>query len=191
MENFLWQKTLLDMYHSFDRNVIMSDNKFNRLVAKSMYNNNTYLLYSEMVSSMTRKNNCMLAKCIVDNALEKLRKTNNNILDFYYRLKLSFKEIAEKEQINIRQVFRNFDKELAKFAFYLTEQGYDSAAIMKEFGMDSLFLSNYNRLQIKVNNKAKFSIQMAENYVDEDCNHYNQEPKFAKDDFVFLEAVCD
>ena len=123
MENFLWQKTLLDMYHSFDRNVIMSDNKFNRLVAKSMYNNNTYLLYSEMVSSMTRKNNCMLAKAIVDNALEKLRKTNNNILDFYYRLKLSFKEIAEKEQINIRQVFRNFDKELATFAYYLTEQG--------------------------------------------------------------------
>lgn len=133
MENFLWQKTLLDMYNSFDRNVIMSDNKFNRLVAKSMYNNNTYLLYSEMVSSMTRKNNCMLAKAIVDNALEKLRKTNNNILDFYYRLKLSFKEIAEKEQINIRQVFRNFDKELATFAYYLTEQGYDSTAIMKEF----------------------------------------------------------
>ena len=72
MENFLWQKTLLDMYNSFDRNVIMSDNKFNRLVAKSMYNNNTYLLYSEMVSSMTRKNNCMLAKAIVD--LKRLRK---------------------------------------------------------------------------------------------------------------------
>ena len=191
MENFLWQKSLLDMYHSFDRNVIMSDNKFNRLVAKSMYNNNTYLLYSEMVSSMTRKNNCMLAKAIVDNALEKLRKTNNNILDFYYRLKLSFKEIAEKEQINIRQVFRNFDKELATFAYYLTEQGYDSTAIMKEFSKDNLFLSNYTRLEIKVNNKAKFSIQMAENYVDEDFNHYKQEPKFAKDDFVFLEAVCD
>ena len=28
MENYLWQKTLLDMYNMFDRVVVISENKF-------------------------------------------------------------------------------------------------------------------------------------------------------------------
>ena len=44
-----------------------------------------------------------------------------------YCPQMSFKDIAKKEQINIRQIFRNFDKELSKFAYYLSQDGYDSS----------------------------------------------------------------
>ena len=119
MENFLWQKTLLDLYHTFDRIVIIMDNKFNRLVTNSLYNNNNTLLYGEMLNFMARKNNCITAKLIVDEALKILINSNNNILNLYYKEKLTFRDIAQKEGVNIRQIFRNYDKEIAKFSYLI------------------------------------------------------------------------
>ncbi len=188
MENFLWQKTLLDMYHTFDRIVIILDNKFNRLVSNSLHNNNTTFLYDEMLTFMARKNNCLTAKSIVCNALDKLSATNQNILKFYYKDKMSFKDIAKKEQINIRQIFRNFDKELSKFAYYLSQDGYDSSVIEKEFGSDNLFANNYQRLEKKVNDKAKTTIKFTELYVDNKNKNYQSTSNFVNENFVAVNS---
>lgn len=167
MENYLWQKTLLDTYHSFDRGVMLSDNKIDRLVVASLRRNDTLLLCDEMLSIMARKNNCLLAKSLVDSALEALGATGDDVLHCYYRCKMSFKDIAEKKGINIRQVFRNYDKELAKFAYSLSKMGYDSTILGEEFGCDGLFVTAYNRLQKKASDKMRVNIQLTDTYVDD------------------------
>ena len=90
MENYLWQKTLLDMYNMFDRVVIISENKFDRLVANSLHNHATNSMFDEMITLMTRKNNCLLAKEIVDKALKFLTDAGKSILHNYYKNKISY-----------------------------------------------------------------------------------------------------
>lgn len=167
MENYLWQKTLLDMYNTFDRAIMVSNNKFERLVASSLYNHSTSLMFEEMILLMARKNNCLLAKEIVNKGLNFLTANGKKILYCYYKNKISFKKIAEQEQINIRQVFRNYDKELSSFAHYLSIIGYSAEVIQKEFGEDSIFVSTYERLRKKASTKGQMSIQLPSVYRDE------------------------
>lgn len=167
MENYLWQKTLLDMYNMFDRVVIISDNKFDRLVANSLHNHATNTMFDEMVTLMARKNNCLLAKEIVDKALKFLMDDGKSILHNYYKKKISFKNIAEKEQINIRQIFRNFDKELASFAYYLSKIGYSTEVIQKEFGKDNIFAATYDKLLKRACGRGQMIVELPFVYNDD------------------------
>lgn len=167
MENYLWQKTLLNMYHIYDRSIMVSDNKFDRVVTSSLYNHNTDFVMEELMCLVTRKNNCLTAKSIVDRGLKYLSDSGQNILCSYYKDKLPFKKIADNEKINIRQVFRNFDKELARFVYFLSKNGYDSGRIEKEFASDSLFFLNYEKLFKKINSKNQISIQLHYSYNDD------------------------
>lgn len=185
MENYLWQKTLLDMYHTFDRVVMMMDNKFDRLVSNSLHSNNTNFIYDEMLEIMSRKNNCLTAKLIVDEALDRLCNKKSNILSYYYRNKMSFRSIAELEKINIRQVFRNYEKEIANFTYYLSKSGYSTPIIEEEFGKDNMFKATFNKLNNKLNNKGKMSMQLQISYSDED-NKKNQVTKFVNNNNVCL-----
>ena len=101
---------------------------------------------------------------------------------------MSFKDIAKKEQIIIRQIFRNFDKELSKFAYYLSQDGYDSSVIEKEFGSDNLFANNYQRLEKKVNDKAKTTIKFTELYVDNKNKNYQSTSNFVNENFVAVNS---
>lgn len=190
MENYLWQKTLLDMYHVFDRAVIIADNKFDKLVSSSIINCNTNSLFDELMGLMARKNNCLLAKELVDNTLKYLNENNKNILCDYYKYKMPFKSIAQKEQINIRQVFRNFDKELASFAFILSKQGYSNEELERCFGGDNLFAQAYEKLALKTSNKPQIFVQLPNIYNDDikknDCESIVSNDSFLGTHQVFL-----
>lgn len=166
MENFLWQKTLLDMYNNFDRFIMIADNKFDRIVSKSLYCHGASL-YEELMCLMARKNNCKIAKQLVEEALRLLTKQGNKILHYYYIDNLPFKTIAQMECINIRQIFRNFDKEIANFAYNLSKLGYSSDIIQKEFGTDSIFNSVYKKLDKKVNGKCAQTVLLPAEYCDD------------------------
>lgn len=174
MENYLWQKTLLDLYQHFGRVVMVSDNKFNRVVASSLFNHNTAAVFDELLILMKRKNNCLLAKELVDKAFEYLADNDKNILCDYYKHKMPFKRIAEKERINIRQVFRNYDKELSNFAYFLSGLGYNSEVIEQEFGNDNLFTQSFDRIYKKAFNKTQVSIMLPQVYNDDiKKSHYD------------------
>ena len=191
MENFLWQKTLLDLYHTFDRIVIIMDNKFNRLVTNSLYNNNNTLLYGEMLNFMARKNNCITAKLIVDEALKILINSNNNILNLYYKEKLTFRDIAKKEGVNLRKIFRNYDNEIAKFSYLLSKKGYDSKIIKQEFEGDNLFMSAYYKLKAKAEGKTRLTFHIPEVYVDENNKNADTDTRFIKDNYAGINVYVD
>ena len=120
-----------------------------------------------MITLMTRKNNCLLAKEIVDKALKFLTDAGKSILHNYYKKKISFKNIAEKEQINIRQIFRNFDKELASFAYYLSKIGYSTEVIQKEFGKDNIFAATYDKLHKRACGRGQIIVELPFVYNDD------------------------
>lgn len=167
MENFLWQKTLLDMFKNFDRHIVVADNKFNSLIAKSMYCH-AQGLYDELFSTMARKNNCLTAKQLVSKGLQLLTDSGKNILYYYYIDKIPFKVIAQRECINLRQIFRNFDKEIASFAYHLSKLGYSGEIIQKEFGTDSIFVASFEKIAKKTNNKCISNVLLPHGYCDDD-----------------------
>lgn len=166
MEKYLWQKTLLELYHTFDSSAILMDQKFEKLLKKSFGNNNCQYFFDEVFYLMKSKNNCLLAKEIVDFALNAMCKEKKFILNYYFKKKYSFKKIANIEQINIRQVFRNFDKELAMFAFYLSKQGFDTDRIESEFKSDFKFFDTYKKLLHKSSKNIYYSVKLPMQYVD-------------------------
>lgn len=192
MENYLWQKTLLDLYHQFGRAVMIADNKFDRIVTQSLFNHNTNMLVDDLFCVMARKNNCLTAKVLVDQAFKYLISNNKNILCDYHKNKMSFKNIAQKENINIRQVFRNYDKELAAFAGFLTQCGYSTEVIQLEFGSDSLFSNAFEKIAQKANNRTQVCLQLPYTYCD-DNKKGEYGGNFTKENHVcyFGHIACD
>lgn len=167
MENYLWQKTLLELYQNFSREVIVADNKFKRLVSASLYNHNTESTIDDLWCLMTRRNNCLTAKRLVEDAFKFLNSKGKYILCLYHKNNMSFKDIAEKKKINIRQVFRHYDKEIASFANFLTKRGFSSDVIKKQFDKDILFSNTFDKIERKANNKVQVSVKLPYSYNDD------------------------
>lgn len=155
MENYLWQKALLNLYPRLHAISIATDKEFDRKVAGSCSRFNSEYLFDEIFDLLIKKNNCKLAKAIMDKAFKKLEEENKKVLLLRYADNLSFKDIAKRENVNIRQVFRNFNKELAYFSFLMSKDGFDSLMIEKEFQNDTLFYSAYIKELEKFNNKSE------------------------------------
>lgn len=166
MEKYLWQKALLNLYHRLEGMKASKDREIDRMAIGASPKHNLQTLFDDMFDVMKKRNNCALAKEIVDKAFDKLMKEDKNILISRYSNNLSFKEIAVKHCINLRQVFRNYNKELAYFSFLLSQDGYSAKELEAEFKDDALFFAAYRKELERASAKNESFVKIPLHYED-------------------------
>lgn len=155
MENYLWCKTLLEAYKDLKPEIKAQDRKLDKLVGKSFLDRgDTLVCLEDMRKVILHKKNCQIAKQLVEKVV--LRgEFEKSVLYWRYFVGQQFSDVAATLNKQIRQVFRQRDKELASFAKVLSGMGYDEDRLEKEFGEDLYFEKMYKKVAIKCSNVSK------------------------------------
>lgn len=149
MKNNLWQKTILELYVDYDSKIRGYDSKIDKLVRRGFdVKLSTLDLVENMRLLILYKKNVQYAKIIVNNVFSKVDVKKSIVYQRYY-LGLKFVDIAKKMKLQLRTVFRHFDKEMNTINFIMNSLGYDNDTLEKEFSFDSFFMNAYNRILAK------------------------------------------
>ena len=149
MKNNLWQKTILELYVDYDSKIRGYDAKIDKLVRRGFdVKLSTLDLVENMRLLILYKKNVQYAKIIVNEVFSKVDVKKSIVYQRYY-LGLKFVDIAKKMKLQLRTVFRHFDKEMNTICFIMNSLGYDNDTLEKEFSFDSFFMNAYNRISAK------------------------------------------
>lgn len=154
MENYLWCKTLLEAYKDLKREILAQDRKMDKLIGKSFLGGDTLVTLEEMRKVVLHKKNCQIAKEIIEKVILQ-GEFEKSVLYWRYVAGQQYSDVASIINKQMRQVFRQKDKELVLFAKTLSGMGYDEDGLEKEFGEDAYFVKIHKKVAIKSSNVSK------------------------------------
>ena len=104
----------------------------------------TYYQASKIIELMDRKRKMINLKVSVEDALNKLDKTNKRILTLVFIDGVKSELVAEILGISIRTFFRKKNSAIAEFSTIFQSLGYDEEFFERDYAHEQWFLSVYN-----------------------------------------------
>ncbi len=155
-EEIIWTKTVLTVYRylerisgAIDKIVLRSGLGSGNVYGQNYLYNNVYSISQKIIDLSERKVTLINLKVLTEELLKKLKAEDVKILLERYVEGRKYKEIAQRNGISLRTVYRRLDASEAVFARLLVARGYSSSKLKAMTQNEKWIMSVYNHIKEK------------------------------------------
>lgn len=150
----IWVKTVLSVYRylericgSIDKIIMQSALGSADILGQNYFYNNTAAISEKLIDLSERKITLINLKVLVDDILGELQLKDSIVLIQRYLDEMKMKDIAQKDNISIRSVFRRLENAENAFGHKLKLKGYDSQKLNDFLKNEQWILNAYNKFE--------------------------------------------
>ena len=147
MEQFIWAKTILEVYKHLERATYIIDGTVDKISLMPELTIND--LSAKLINLTERKVNLINLKLIVEQLLSKCSPKHIRVLSLKYIQGLSASEIAEVMKVNSRTIFRLTNSALQEFVTNMKRSGFTANYLFKHLKKEKWILSQFAKEVIK------------------------------------------
>lgn len=155
-EEIIWSKTILTVYRylervagSIDKIVLRSGLSSGNIYGQNYLYNNVLSISQKLIDLSERKVTLINLKVLTEEILKKLKQEDVKILIDRYIDGRKFKDIALRNEVSMRTVYRRLDASEASFARFLQVKGFPASKLAKMLANEKWIMSAYQHIKDK------------------------------------------
>lgn len=155
-EEIIWTKTILTVYRylervsgAIDKIVVRSGLSSGNVYGQNYLYNNVLSISQKIIDLSERKVTLINLKVLTEEILKKLKPEDVKILIERYVDGKKYKDIAERNGISLRTVYRRLDASEEIFARFLSVRGYTPSKLSLMLSKEKWILNAFNHIKEK------------------------------------------